>query len=109
MIIQLPEKKHLIIDAKVSLTAYERYISEESDDQKSRSLKQHLESVTTHIHQLSAKHYSAIDSLNAPDFVLMFLPVEPAFHLAIQQKENLFAFAWKENRSGEPFYFVGYP
>ncbi|MCL4136143.1 UNVERIFIED_CONTAM: hypothetical protein GTU68_036988 [Idotea baltica] len=96
VIIQLPEGKHLIIDAKVSLTAYERHASEELPEQKNVALKQHIDSVTTHIHQLSGKHYSAIEALNAPDFVLMFLPVEPAFHLAIQQKKDLFAFAWEK-------------
>ena len=94
VIIQLPGQKHLIIDSKVSLTAYERYVSEPSDT-KAASLKLHIQSVLTHINQLSEKHYPGIEKLNSPDFVLLFMPVEPAFTLALQNHANLFAYAWE--------------
>jgi DNA recombination protein RmuC len=94
VIIQLPEGKHLIIDAKVSLTAYQRYLSADEESQRLAALKQHLTSVSTHIRQLSDKHYSNLQGVQSPDFVLMFMPVEPAFSLAIQADGDLFSFAW---------------
>ncbi|MDX2249106.1 MAG: DNA recombination protein RmuC [Bacteroidia bacterium] len=94
VIIHLPDDKHIIIDAKVTLTAWDRFVSEEDPSRKAIALKQHLESVSTHIHQLSTKHYPAIEGLQSPDFVLMFMPVEPAFALALQHRHDLFAFAW---------------
>ncbi|MFN0201394.1 MAG: DNA recombination protein RmuC [Bacteroidia bacterium] len=94
VIVQLPEKKHVIIDSKVSLTAYERYISENLAAEKEKHLKRHLDSLTTHIQQLSSKHYHQIQGLTAPDFVLLFMPLESAFSLAIQAKPDLFQFAF---------------
>lgn len=94
VIINLPDQKHLIIDAKVSLTAYERFVDAE-DEIRPIHIKQHLDSVSKHIKELSDKHYHGLDTLNSPDFVLMFMPVEPAFSMAIQEKPELFAFAWE--------------
>ncbi|MEZ4828090.1 MAG: DNA recombination protein RmuC [Bacteroidia bacterium] len=96
VIIQLPDDKHLIIDAKVSLTAWDRFVGEEDSSRKSLALKQHLESVQSHIQQLSNKHYPGIEGLKAPDFVLMFMPVEPAFAQAIQSRQELFSIAWEK-------------
>ncbi|MEO0584783.1 MAG: DNA recombination protein RmuC [Bacteroidota bacterium] len=94
VIICLPDKKHLIIDSKVSLVAYERYLQAESDGQQDKQLQTHLQSVMTHIDQLSQKHYSNLAGLDTPDFVLLFMPLEPAFSLALQAKADLFTYAW---------------
>jgi len=95
VIVKLPDDKHLIIDAKVSLTAYERYTTAETEAQQGQALRQHLISVTNHIQQLSDKHYSKLEGLQSPDFVLMFMPVESAFSLALQAGKDLFAYAWE--------------
>ena len=95
VIVNLPDQKHIIIDAKVSLTAYEQFSSLEDREAKNQSLKQHLRSIHNHINQLSEKHYPAIPALQSPDFVLMFMPIEPAFSLAIQHQTDLFQYAWE--------------
>lgn len=95
VIIKLPEEKHLIVDSKVSLTAYDRFVSSTTDEERHAALKQHLVSVTTHIKQLSDKHYSQLKGLQSPDFVLLFMAVEPAFSLALQSDPELFQFAWQ--------------
>jgi DNA recombination protein RmuC len=96
VVIRLPEEKHLVIDSKVSLTAYTEYVSAEDEEQRERALKRHLDSIKKHIKQLSEKNYSDLLGINSPDFVLMFLPVEPAFGLAVQQDQELFNFAWQK-------------
>ncbi len=96
VIIQLPENKHLLIDAKVSLTAYERFYQEDDEITRQQSLKEHLISIRRHIVQLSEKHYASLAQLKSPDFVFLFLPLEPAFHLAIQEDQTLFSFAWEK-------------
>ncbi|MEM6763651.1 MAG: DNA recombination protein RmuC [Bacteroidota bacterium] len=95
IIVNLPEGKHLIIDAKVSLTAYERWVEEEDPARGTSLMKQHLDSIHTHIKSLSEKHYQHLDGVNSPDFVLMFMPVEPAFSVAVQAKPDLFSQAWE--------------
>ncbi len=95
VIIKLPDNKHLIVDAKVSLTAYERYVEADEALAKQTALKQHLHSINQHVQQLSDKHYSTLSGLNSPDFVLLFMPIEPAFSLAVQHQPNLFAQAWE--------------
>lgn len=94
VVINLPEGKHLIIDAKVSLTAYERHLAAEDESAKQSALKQHLTSIATHIRQLSDKHYSGLQGVQSPDFVLLFMPIESAFSLAIQAEGDLFGQAW---------------
>jgi DNA recombination protein RmuC len=96
VVIKLPEKKHLIIDSKVSLTAFQQYIGAETDEQKQRFLKQHLLSIRNHVKELSEKNYQSLKELNTPDFVLMFMPVEPAFGVAVQADSDLFNFAWEK-------------
>jgi DNA recombination protein RmuC len=96
VVIRLPEDKHLVIDSKVSLTAYTEYVNAENDLQHDKALKLHLDSIRTHIKQLSDKNYSELLGINSPDFVLMFLPVEPAFGLAVQTDPELFNFAWQK-------------
>jgi DNA recombination protein RmuC len=95
VIVNLPDKKHIVIDSKVSLTAYERFVSAPDED-RDAFLKQHLDSVTTHVRQLSAKHYQALNGLRTPDFVLLFMPLESAFSLAVQARPDLFNFAWDQ-------------
>ena len=97
VIISLPEDKFLIIDSKVSLTAYQEYISAEDEEQKQKALKRHVESVRKHVKELSEKNYPSIKGKNTPDFVLMFMPVEPAFAAAVQYDHSLFSYAWEKN------------
>lgn len=97
VVIHLPEDRHLIIDAKVSLTAYEEYANAETDHQRDAALKRHLDSVRAHIRELSEKNYHQLYGLQSLDFVLMFIPVEPAFMLAISHDSDLWQDAWKKN------------
>ena len=97
VIINLPENKHIIIDSKVSLTAYEKYISEEDDDIREVCLKEHISSIKKHISSLSAKNYQNLYNINSPDFVLLFMPIEPAFGLAVQYESGLFNDAFEKN------------
>ena len=85
VIIHLPDKKHLIIDAKVSLTAYEQLTHAEPQDQLNL-LKQHIDSISRHISQLSEKHYQGNGQLDSPDFVMLFMPIEAAFSEALKAK-----------------------
>lgn len=94
VIVRLPEEKHLVIDSKVSLTAYERFVEAEEEPEQQAFLRQHLDSLTTHINQLSDKHYHNLNGLNSPDFVLLFMPIEPAFSIALQARTDLFSYAW---------------
>jgi DNA recombination protein RmuC len=96
-IILLPNKKHLIIDAKVSLTAFERYHRVEEPKEKEKALQEHLFSVRKHIRTLGEKNYQQLDTLESPDYVLLFVPVEPAFSLALQTDVNLFQEALERN------------
>jgi DNA recombination protein RmuC len=93
-IIHLPGNRQLIIDAKVSLTAYEKSISAENEDERKKALKEHLQSVRKHIDELSAKDYSSIEEITCPDFTLMFIPVEPAFGAALAEDAELYQYAF---------------
>jgi DNA recombination protein RmuC len=97
VVVHLPEDRHLIIDAKVSLTAYEEHANAETEHQRDTAMKRHLESVRTHIKGLSEKNYQQLYGLQSLDFVLMFIPVEPAFMLAISHDSDLWQDAWKKN------------
>jgi DNA recombination protein RmuC len=94
VIIHLPDKKHLIVDSKVSLVAYERLVNEQSDELRIQHLSDHLKSLRSHIKMLSDKHYPTAKNLNSPDFVLLFLPIESSFSIAIQEDQELFNYAW---------------
>lgn len=94
VVIMLPDDKHIIIDSKVSLTAYEAFINSEDENQKLIQLKSHVDSVRGHIKDLSSKNYQGLGDMNTPDFVLLFMPIEPSFSLAIQSDHELFNFAW---------------
>jgi len=96
VIIALPEQKHLIIDAKVSLKAYEAYINAPDENQQTASLERHRESIKSHIDNLSGKYYQKLEQLNTLDFVLMFLPVEGSLIAVIDhESQDLLSYAWK--------------
>ncbi len=97
VIINLPEEKKIIIDSKVSLVDYERFVSAEEDDQKNIHLKAFINSVKRHIKDLSDKEYQNLFQEESLDFVLMFIPIEPAFIMAIQFGENLYVDAYDKN------------
>lgn len=97
VIINLPDGKKMIVDSKVSLTAYERYVNEEDDVQQNIYLKEHVNSVKRHVEQLSDKRYQDIYHMESPDFVLLFIPIEPAFALALQEDLNLYNKAFEKN------------
>ena len=94
VVIKLPENKHIIIDSKVSLTAYESFVNSDDDAEKARSIKAHVDSVREHVKILAEKNYQLAEKLDTPDFVLLFMPLESAFSLAVQQQSDLFSFAW---------------
>lgn len=94
VIVNLPDNKHIIIDSKVSLTAYEKYCREETAANREALLKEFVKSIKNHITALEAKRYQDIEKLQTPDFVFMFLPVEGAFSLALQYDPELHSFAW---------------
>ncbi|RPI17375.1 MAG: DNA recombination protein RmuC [Ignavibacteriae bacterium] len=97
VIIYLPESKNMIIDSKTSLTAYEAYCSSESDEDRDASLKEHITSLRNHIKNLNSKTYQSLYELQSLDFVLMFIPIEPAFALAMQNNPELFDEAFDRN------------
>lgn len=97
VIINLPENKTLIIDSKVSLNAYERFSSAESDDERLQAAKEHILSLRTHLKGLSGKSYQNIHQIQSLDFVLLFIPIEPAFALAVQSDAGLFNDAFERN------------
>ena len=96
VIVHLPENKHLIIDSKVSLIAYERLVNSISEEEKETHLRHHILSVKNHISGLSAKSYQNLSGLTSPEFVLLFVPIESSFATAIQHDLELFDFAWKK-------------
>ncbi len=97
VVIHLPDNKVVIVDSKVSLVAWERYVIEEDPDQKALFLKAHIESVKTHSKSLSAKSYQNLHGKGSLDFVLMFMPIEGAFSAALQNDQNLFQEAFDRN------------
>ncbi|MDQ8200502.1 DNA recombination protein RmuC [Pelagicoccus enzymogenes] len=97
VLVNLPEGKHLVIDAKVSLVAYERCVNEADEEARDAALKEHLLSVKNHVQELSKKRYDALPGIESPDFTLMFVPVEPAFVMAMQADDTLFDFAFRQN------------
>ncbi len=97
IVVNLPDGKHLVIDSKVSLNAYERFSSAETDEDRQIALKEHLLSVKKHIKDLSDKNYQSLYQLKTLDFVLLFIPIEPAFALAGQSDINLFNEAFEKN------------
>ncbi len=97
VVIDLPQERKLVVDAKVSLVAYDRYASCESDEERTLAVRQHLDSVRAHIKGLSNKNYQALYGVKSLDMVVMFVPIEPAFMLAVTNDESLFMEAWQKN------------
>lgn len=93
-IIDLPDEKHLIIDSKVSLIAYERLVNCETEDERKLYSKAHVESIRGHVLNLSSKNYHDLYQINSPDFVLLFVPIESSFSFAVQIDSELFSDAW---------------
>jgi len=94
VVIQLPDNKQIIIDSKVSLVAYERFVNADEDDERDKWIKAHVASVKTHIKSLSDKNYHTSKGMNTPEFVLMFMPIESSFSASIRADDELFTFAW---------------
>ncbi len=97
VIINLPDGKKMIVDSKVSLTAYEKYINEEDEELKSNYLKEHVTSIKRHVEQLGNKNYQDLYQIESPDFVLLFIPIEPAFAMALNEDTSLYNKAFEKN------------
>ena len=97
VIINLPENKSIIIDSKVSLVGYEKFVSSEDENQKQLGLREHINSIRSHIKNLSGKNYQNLYQLESLDFVLMFMPIEPAFAYAVQNDPSIFSDAFEQN------------
>jgi len=97
VIINLPDGKKMVVDSKVSLTDYERYVNAENDDLQAKFLKDHINSLKRHVDQLSAKKYEDLYEMESPDFVLLFVPIEPAFAIAINNDNLLYNKAFEQN------------
>jgi len=95
-IINLPDKKHIIVDSKVSITAYDRYCGEQDELAREAHLKEFLRSIKAHVTGLEQKRYQDIEKLDAPEFVLMFMPLEGAYSLALQKDRELHGYAWSK-------------
>lgn len=93
-VIHLPDNKHLVVDSKVSLVAYERWINAETEEEKEQFAKQHILSVENHVKSLASKNYQELYAINSPDFVLLFMPIESAFSMSVTYKSELFSEAW---------------
>ena len=97
VIVHLPQEKDIVIDSKVSLVAYEAFMKAEEPSEKERALKGHLASIYAHIKGLSEKHYEKLEGVRTLDFVLLFMPIEGAFLLALEQDSNFFRKAYEQN------------
>jgi DNA recombination protein RmuC len=97
VVINLPESRHLVVDSKVSLVAYERFASAATDSERQFALRQHLDSIRGHLKALSEKKYETTYALHSLDFVLMFVPIEAAFMLAVTNDRDLYMDAWQHN------------
>ncbi|WP_321777565.1 DNA recombination protein RmuC [Sulfurimonas sp.] len=97
VVIHMPQDRDIIIDSKVSLVAYERFMSEDDDQQRAIALKEHIFSIKTHIKALSSKQYDKLEGVNTLDYVLLFMPIEGAFLLALEQDGEFFKKAYESN------------
>ncbi|WP_036820723.1 DNA recombination protein RmuC [Polaribacter sp. Hel1_85] len=97
VVIHLPDNKKMIVDSKVSLTAYEQFVNEDDEVLKTQFLKEHVASLRRHVEQLSEKKYEDIYKIESPDFVLLFIPIEPAFAVAINTDNHLYNKAFEKN------------
>ncbi len=95
VVVHLPDNKHIIIDSKVSLTAYDRLVAADDKAVYEKALHEHLLSLKKHVQELADKNYPNLLGINAPDFVLMFVPIEAMFSVAVEADQSLFAYAWE--------------
>lgn len=96
IIINLPDNKHIIVDSKVSIKAYDIYRLSETEESKTKAINEHLKSIEKHIDDLGDKHYSKLKGVNSPELVFMFIPIEPAYLLAMHSDAELSTRAWKK-------------
>lgn len=96
VVVFLPDEKHIVIDSKVSLIAYERLVNAETDEERNLFVKQHVAGIKNHINGLGAKNYHDLYQINSPEFVLLFVPIESSFAIAVQYDQELFDFAWNK-------------
>lgn len=96
-LINLPDGKHLVIDSKVTLNAYEQLVTAQEQEEKKRALGAHLQAVRRHVDELAEKDYSSLPGVHTPGFVLMFMPVEPAFIEALREDRDLYEYALRKN------------
>ncbi len=94
VVVMLPDEKHIIIDSKVSLTAYESLVNAENDEERERFTRDHINSLRSHLKLLGDKNYQTAESFNSPELVLMFVPIEASFGIAVQTDKDLFNYAW---------------
>jgi DNA recombination protein RmuC len=94
VVVFLPDNKHIIIDSKVSLTAYEALVSADNDEEREQYKKEHIASLRSHLKLLGEKNYQTAEILNSPELVLMFVPIEASFGIAVQADRELFNYAW---------------
>jgi len=97
VVIQLPDGKKMIVDSKVSLSAYEKYANEEDSNLKASYLKEHVNSIRRHVEQLGDKNYHDLYQIESPDFVLLFIPIESAFATALNDDTTLYNKAFEKN------------
>lgn len=97
VIINLPDGKKMVVDSKVSLTAYERFVNEDDENLKASILKEHVQSIKRHVEQLGDKNYQDIYEMESPDFVLLFIPIETAFSIALNEDTSLYNKAFEKN------------
>ncbi len=97
VIVNLPDDKDIIIDSKVSLSAYERYFNSDNENEQQIAIKEHINSIRQHIKDLGAKDYHQLKGLRSLDYVLLFIPIEPAFLLAMEQQPDLISHAMNHN------------
>ena len=97
VVINLPDHKHIVVDAKVSLNAYSEYANAQTDAQRGDAIDRHLASLRAHIKGLSGKNYQELLEINSPDFVVMFIPIEPAFSAALMHDDQLWRDAYNKN------------
>lgn len=89
VVIHLPDEKDIVVDSKVSLTGWSRFVGAENEEQRSQAMAEHVRSLRTHLRSLSSKDYSSLKGLRSLDFVLMFIPIDGAFSAAVQSEEKL--------------------
>ncbi|MEI7802185.1 MAG: DNA recombination protein RmuC [Bacteroidota bacterium] len=97
VVVKLPEGKNIIIDSKVSLIAYEALCSAENEDDQKRALAQHIQSIKNHMKGLSEKKYQQLYDIDGLDYVIMFIPIEPAFNIAVMNEANIWNEAYEKN------------